>query len=400
MWEVDDFAKINPPATGQNRSPLEHLLRIGASNAEFLGRESNLIEQVPPSFACFAQLPYSAVSREHVILRPGKSRIFEIHLFPASISIQQSGEQDLRGLALEPTNDGNFLITQAIGITKYWGIRKEWFPAYQRMVTPTGLKDGIVVPSENSWLKDHRSIDAKGYENDLARRLLQDFLIGLKRILPLELAQEYAVLLNYFVMPFPGRITYGGSPVPTVSKLKIVQPFRQEQKVTETKMRKSVFLSYGGPDAAIAERLRSDLVDNKIDTWWFPENAQWGEKLHHEIRKNIGKYDRLLLICSRRSMIRTGVLHELEEVFEREAQEGGNSIAIPIALDGVLDEDWWLYEPDPLGEPVQSNLDEDEILRRQSLALRLRNRVAGDLKGSLPGDDKWKKALEKIIDIL
>ena len=123
-------------------------------------------------------------------------------------------------------------------------------------------------------------------------------------------------------------------------------------------------------------------------------------RLHHEIKKNINKYDRLILLCSRRSLIRKGVLNEIEEVFEREAAEGGTSIIIPISLDDVLFEMWWKYEPNETGEPVESSLNMYEIHRRENLAKTLKNRVAGDLKCSTPGDKKWNRAIRKIAEAL
>ena len=162
----------------------------------------------------------------------------------------------------------------------------------------------------------------------------------------------------------------------------------------------SVFLSYGGPDEEKAEALRTDLAKKGVNTWWFPSDAQWGEKIYHEISRNIKIYDRLLLLCSRRSLIRNGVLHELEAVFEREAEEGGKAILIPVALDEVLDGKWWEFEPGPLGEPVKGKFDSKELSRRELLANNLKRRVTGDLKNAIPGDLKWKRALHHLLDIL
>ena len=327
-WEISDFAEMNPSAKGQKRSPLDHLLRIGATSGEFLGIAQETLEDGDkPSIVCFAQLPYSVVSKPQTLTRPGSSRLFELCFYPAEIAINDDGSQKLTKSTEASSNNGHIKCTQVFGIVRYWGIRSEWYRHYSRKVVPSGLRDGQVVPTEHSWLRLHQPLDAAMYENDLGRRLLSDFFVSIRRALPLELANSYTHLLNYFIMPHPGRIAFGGKPIPVLRKIETEQPFlRKQQSHAMDNKKKTVFLSYGGPDTEVAEALRADLEKEGVDTWWFPSNAQWGERLHHEISRNIKKYDRLLLLCSQRSLIRNGVLHEIEEVFEREAEEGGKAI--------------------------------------------------------------------------
>ena len=54
----------------------------------------------------------------------------------------------------------------------------------------------------------------------------------------------------------------------------------------------------------------------------------------------VGGYDRILLLCSERSLDRPGVLNEIEQLLVREADEGGAELLIPIAVDDYVFGDW------------------------------------------------------------
>ena len=93
-------------------------------------------------------------------------------------------------------------------------------------------------------------------------------------------------------------------------------------------------------------------------------------------------------------------MHEIEEALDREAEEGGKVILIPVALDEVLEKEWWLYEPNKVGEPILGQLDGKELTRRKTLAKALTRRVVGDLKNSKPRDEKWKTAIDRLTRVL
>lgn len=99
---------------------------------------------------------------------------------------------------------------------------------------------------------------------------------------------------------------------------------------------RSTFISYGGPDAAFALRLRDDLSRNGVDTFFFATDATPGDKLHHVMRDGINRYDRIIVICSAGSLKRVGVRYEIEEAFAREARDGGAAYVIPVALDDYV----------------------------------------------------------------
>jgi len=102
------------------------------------------------------------------------------------------------------------------------------------------------------------------------------------------------------------------------------------------KLMQKVFISYGSPDAEFAQKLKCDLKRNGVSTWFFEDDAEFGQKLHQMMRQNIGKYDRVLLICSELSLTRNGVLYEIEQALAKEAREGGSSRILPVSTDAFV----------------------------------------------------------------
>ena len=54
----------------------------------------------------------------------------------------------------------------------------------------------------------------------------------------------------------------------------------------------------------------------------------------------VNSHDKVLLVCSKNSLNRNGVLNEIERVLEREAKNGGIEILIPITLDDYVYKEW------------------------------------------------------------
>jgi len=146
------------------------------------------------------------------------------------------------------------------------------------------------------------------------------------------------------------------------------------------KMLQSTFISYGGPDQAFARKLYEALHRNGVTTFFFPEHAEPGEKLHRTMRKGVNEHDRVILICSRHSLDRTGVLNELEEILTREARDGGESYLIPIRLDEYVFDGW---------KPSRSDL-----------AQALRDRVVVDFAGADTDEVKFQAGVQKLIRAL
>jgi hypothetical protein len=142
----------------------------------------------------------------------------------------------------------------------------------------------------------------------------------------------------------------------------------------------SVFLSYGKPDEDFARRLQDALLRSGVQTFFFPRSARPGEHLHRVMRMGINQYDRVVLVCSRASLDRPGVLNEIEETLAREAREGGASILIPIRLDDYVLTDW--------------------APRRPDLVQAVRDRVVADFRGPMDQLRIFEDAFAQLLEAL
>jgi len=142
----------------------------------------------------------------------------------------------------------------------------------------------------------------------------------------------------------------------------------------------SVFISYGGGDEPTAARLSGVLEAAGVDTFFFPASGTIGERLHRVMRVNVTDYDRVLLVCSKRSLDRPGVLNEIEECLVREAREGGSEILIPIRLDDYVFDGW---SPD-----------------RSDLADAVKARVIGDFRTATTDPFAFRAAVDRLLQAL
>ena len=110
--------------------------------------------------------------------------------------------------------------------------------------------------------------------------------------------------------------------------------------VEEEDLFQSAFISYGGPDEAFATELNNTLNGFGIKTWFFPIHSVPGDKLHRMMFAGINNHEKVVLICSKTSLTRPGVLNEIERVLEREAAEGGSAILIPVTVDDFVFTSW------------------------------------------------------------
>lgn len=125
--------------------------------------------------------------------------------------------------------------------------------------------------------------------------------------------------------------------------------------IDEEKLHETLFISYGSPDESYVSLINNYLKMSGIKTWFFHDDAVPGQKLHRVMHEGVNNYDRVLLVCSKDSLSRHGVLNELERVLEREAKEGGKEILIPITLDDYVYKDWAPNRPD-LADQVRSRV--------------------------------------------
>ena len=69
--------------------------------------------------------------------------------------------------------------------------------------------------------------------------------------------------------------------------------------VNEAEMFSTLFISYGGPDESAAVTINGFLKSRGIKTWFFPDDALPGQKLHRVMHDGVNQHDRVLLICSK-----------------------------------------------------------------------------------------------------
>lgn len=142
----------------------------------------------------------------------------------------------------------------------------------------------------------------------------------------------------------------------------------------------SIFISYGTPDAPFARRLNRELMRLGFPTFFFERDAQAGVRLHHLMRQAANEHDFVILICSRASLDRPGVINEIEEVLAREAREGASSILIPIRLDDYVLTQWAPAHP--------------------GLAQAIRDRVVADFRGADRNRAKFMAGLARLVAAL
>lgn len=141
----------------------------------------------------------------------------------------------------------------------------------------------------------------------------------------------------------------------------------------------SVAISYGDLDIDIATLLNEFLIANGVKTWFFPANAKIGQRLSKTMFEMANEYDRVILICSKSSLERNGVLNEIEEVFARETREGSRTVLLPLRLDDYV----FNWSPD-----------------RLHIAVKIKDKVIGKLTKTDFKSDEPNQNLLKILDAL
>ncbi|WP_445279903.1 toll/interleukin-1 receptor domain-containing protein [Streptomyces sp. DSM 118148] len=142
----------------------------------------------------------------------------------------------------------------------------------------------------------------------------------------------------------------------------------------------TTFISYGGPDEVFARRLYETLKEHGIVAFFFPESATLGERIDNEIYRRLAEHDRVILICSEASLNRPGVLHEIQETFDRESRDGGATYLLPIMLDDYVVDGWKEVHP--------------------VLAERVNRRVVGDFRRAAHSRADYDTAVGRLINAL
>jgi len=147
-----------------------------------------------------------------------------------------------------------------------------------------------------------------------------------------------------------------------------------------SKLMQSTFISYGGPDEAFARTLYDSLRSHGVTVFFFPETARVGERINSEVYRQIQAHDRVLLVCSKDSLDRSGVINEIQETLDREARDGGATYLLPIMLDDYVLTDWKIVQP--------------------TLAERIGRRVIADFRNTTADENKYDAAVDRVIDAL
>jgi len=93
----------------------------------------------------------------------------------------------------------------------------------------------------------------------------------------------------------------------------------------------SAFMAYGEPDREYAERLVNDLRARGVPCWFYPTDYTPGKRTWLEIGNVRREAEKIIVLCSVRSLIPDGLLKELEDQINENPDK-----MIPVSLDP-----WW-----------------------------------------------------------
>lgn len=103
---------------------------------------------------------------------------------------------------------------------------------------------------------------------------------------------------------------------------------------------KRVFISYGAPDVVTARQVARGLERSGFVPLLFEQDARPGQRIHRFMRDSIETADAVILLCSRASLVRAGVINELEQSLRKEAKLEGRTLLYPVALDDFVFDGW------------------------------------------------------------
>jgi uncharacterized protein YjbI with pentapeptide repeats len=147
----------------------------------------------------------------------------------------------------------------------------------------------------------------------------------------------------------------------------------------------STFISYGAPDERFASQLYKSLQEHGVTAFFFPETARAGERISDEIFRQIQAHDRMLLICSRGSLDRHGVINEIRHTLDREARDGAANYLLPIMLDDYVLTEWPKKEPTLAAQVTQRIIADFRQVKGRRFTTAL-SRVIDALKIQQPGE--------------
>ena len=102
----------------------------------------------------------------------------------------------------------------------------------------------------------------------------------------------------------------------------------------------SVGISYAGENTNVAEKLYSFLDENGVNAMIFSRHAKIGETTDHFMFRMVNECERMILLCSKESLNKTGVLNEIDKALGKEARQPGQINIMPIWLDEYVINGW------------------------------------------------------------
>ena len=93
----------------------------------------------------------------------------------------------------------------------------------------------------------------------------------------------------------------------------------------------SCFISYGEPDVGFATRLDGDLRARNVNCWTYEKDKTVGKPTWGEIEQKLDEYERIVVLCSIKALIRDGFKKEIDKQIDKNPDK-----LIPVSLD----DDW------------------------------------------------------------
>jgi hypothetical protein len=84
---------------------------------------------------------------------------------------------------------------------------------------------------------------------------------------------------------------------------------------------RSCFISYGGPDLAMAQRLYDDLKRAGVACWFYRVDATAGRRTWEEIVAELRGAEKVLILCSIRGLLQDGVRKEIENQVDESSEK-------------------------------------------------------------------------------
>jgi hypothetical protein len=93
----------------------------------------------------------------------------------------------------------------------------------------------------------------------------------------------------------------------------------------------SCFISYGEPDVGFATCLDGDLRARNVSCWTYAKDKTVGKPTWGEIEQKLDEYERIVVLCSIKALIRDGFKKEIDKQIDKNPDK-----LIPVSLD----DDW------------------------------------------------------------